>query len=87
MRVTRRGMIIACLTGALLGVPVAVQTADAGISKNLRPCLSDDGPGPCYWDAANRGNGKGRSFTIDKHGFVHYVKVKAPRKQSKGRCS
>lgn len=28
------------------------------------PCASDDGPGPCWWDAQKRGNGRGTSVFI-----------------------
>ena len=70
MRVTRRGMIVACLTGALLGLPVGVQTADAAV-QNMRPCVTEDAPGPCFWDAATRGNRKGVSFWIDKRQGYH----------------
>lgn len=39
----------------------------------LPPCESEDSAGPCYWDAATRGNGIGRSFWIDGAGVVHAV--------------
>lgn len=38
----------------------------------LPPCEDEDGPGPCRWDAAARGNGVGRSYTIDPNGTVWY---------------
>lgn len=37
----------------------------------MAPCANEDGPGPCYWDAQTRGNGKGQSFWIDSQGQVH----------------
>lgn len=39
----------------------------------MRPCASEDSPGPCYWNAATRGNGAGRSFVVTESGRVVYV--------------
>jgi len=36
-------------------------------------CDFEDSPGPCYWDAQNRGNGKGLSFTVDADGTRKYL--------------
>ena len=41
----------------------------------LRPCAEEDSAGPCYWNAATRGNGRGRSFLVTKSGAVVYVSV------------
>lgn len=30
----------------------------------LTPCLYEDGPAPCYWDASTMGNGVGQSFVL-----------------------
>lgn len=64
--------IIAALIGG--GVAIA-ENADAvsqvTINKYIRanggipPCTHEDGsgqPGPCYWDASERGNGKGYDY-------------------------
>lgn len=37
----------------------------------LRPCATEDDPGPCHWDARHQGNGRGLSFTVRK-GHVRY---------------
>lgn len=37
------------------------------------PCATEDSPGPCYWDAQHRGNGKGKSFRVLKNGKVEYL--------------
>ena len=37
------------------------------------PCAEEDSPGPCYWDAARRGNGHGTSFVINNDQTVTYV--------------
>lgn len=42
------------LVGWLMSVTTALTT----------PCLAEDGPGPCFWDAQTRGNGIGQSFVI-----------------------
>lgn len=39
----------------------------------LRPCVTEDSDGPCYWDATARGNGHGRSFVVDAHNRVIYI--------------
>ena len=37
------------------------------------PCADEDSPGPCYWDAARRGNGEGNSFIVNNDQTVTYV--------------
>ena len=37
------------------------------------PCSEEDSPGPCYWDAASRGNGQGTSFIVNNDQTVTYV--------------
>ena len=37
------------------------------------PCAEEDSPGPCYWDAAGRGNGQGTSFIVNNDQTVTYV--------------
>ena len=37
------------------------------------PCAEEDSPGPCYWDAASRGNGQGTSFIVNNDQTVTYV--------------
>lgn len=36
------------------------------------PCMEEDGPGPCFWDAQNVGNGIGTSYFIDANGEFYY---------------
>lgn len=40
-------------------------------TRGLPACATEDATG-CYWDAANRENGEGRSFTVDADGAVTY---------------
>lgn len=35
-----------------------------------RPCEQEDGPGPCFWNANNRGNNNGTDVHLDRHGRV-----------------
>ena len=37
------------------------------------PCAEEDSPGPCYWDADRRGNGRGESFIVNNDQTVTYV--------------
>ncbi|GAA5150385.1 hypothetical protein GCM10023340_27400 [Nocardioides marinquilinus] len=73
------------LAGALAGAALtATAVADVGhragddpvpdgfIPKSFQPCRHEDGPGPCFWDAGERGNGRGRSYVI-RHGRTYYV--------------
>lgn len=44
--------------------------------EQVPACVNEDGSGgplPCFWSAATRGNGEGRSFFIDEVGTAHYV--------------
>ena len=41
-------------------------------TDDIPPCVEEDSAGPCRWDAAERGNGLGLSFTVDAEQHVHY---------------
>ncbi len=36
-------------------------------------CVSEDAPGPCYWDGG--ANGKGEPFLVDDDGAVSYFTI------------
>lgn len=36
------------------------------------PCVTEDGPWPCFWNADSRGNQTGRDFHLDSRGWVYY---------------
>ena len=38
----------------------------------IAECESEDSAGPCYWDAATRGNGLGESFMVNADQTVIY---------------
>lgn len=39
----------------------------------VHPCAEEDSPGPCYYNAASRGTGTGRSFLVTVHGVVRVL--------------
>ena len=39
------------------------------------PCAYEDSAGPCHWDAARQGNGKGKSFTVPPAGYERFRNV------------
>jgi hypothetical protein len=51
--------------------PVPTQTVTQPVFV-VPPCMEEDGPGPCYWDAQNVGNGVGTSYFIDSNGEFYY---------------
>jgi hypothetical protein len=69
------------ITRAAVAVTVALAlgagTAEAAPVKRLTPCVFEDGSGgalPCLWDAAKRGNHKGRSYWFDRQGHQHFIR-------------
>lgn len=53
-------------------VPVP-SVSEALDSLGYLPCENEDGPGPCFWDAENMGDGNGDSFVIVSDGSVIYL--------------
>jgi len=81
MRMTRRGMIVAALTGCLLGLPLGHVAADASTRplpqhRGYHACEWEDSPGPCWWDAGSAGNGRGHSFYVTRDQRVVYGTLK-----------
>jgi hypothetical protein len=66
---TRR---IAALALAALATLTAC-TTDDGWTRGYPPCAQEDSPGPCYWDAQERGNGTGHSFVVHADDTLEYV--------------
>lgn len=50
--------------------PAPASTTDP---RKLPACATEDSNGPCYWDAATRGNHLGHSFWVDAANHVHYL--------------
>lgn len=74
-RLTRRGVAVVTLATVAWLVAcgiVAVTDATDDLSRDYPPCITEDAPGPCYWDAPNRGNGIGQSFIITPNQTVIY---------------
>lgn len=54
------------VVGVNVGLDALADRQDAanGGPLTLEPCLEEDSPGPCYWDAELRSNGSGTSFVV-----------------------
>lgn len=69
------GALTVTLAGTL-ALSAAVGAYDGPVKgvtvSQVQPCAEEDSPGPCYWDAAVRGNGIGHSFWVDVEQAVHY---------------
>lgn len=79
----RRVVAAAQLTAALafivgvfvVGANVAADILaerEQGAGLTLPACVTEDDPGPCFWDASIRGNGSGTSFIV-VDGTVTYL--------------
>lgn len=71
---TRRGIVRATLAAATVAAilaPVPAVAVEPLTQRTVTPwpagypaCAFEDSPGPCYWDAPDRGNGLGHSFYV-----------------------
>lgn len=89
MSTTRRRVVTAALllaVGAGIGHTLTPQGAAALPTDPARPhavvlpphpCPSEDSGEWCFYDAGNRGNGKGKSFWVDERGQVNYLDMGA----------
>jgi len=66
---------VASTVAAVAVLAFGVATAPAEAAKPAAPswapagskaCPAEDSPGPCYWDAAKRGNRKGQTFYVTR---------------------
>jgi hypothetical protein len=53
-------------------VVTAVLSSGQPVGVVVPPCVTEYSPGPCYWNAPERGNLTGNSFTVDGVGNVTY---------------
>lgn len=56
-------------------VPIAAKYTPTPVLPT-RPCRDDSDDRNCYWDAGQRGNRKGYSYWVDRHGKVTYLNPK-----------
>lgn len=65
----RHALAVAVVVATLAAIGATVDVAPTTIP----PCQREDSAGPCVWHADTRGNGEGRSFTVDANGSVTYL--------------
>lgn len=54
-----------------------------------RPCASEDGPAPCFWDAGIHGDGRGNSFWLTRTGervHIHFLDPRVKERPIYGGC-
>ena len=61
------------IISTLAPAPAPVPAPTTSALTPYVPCAEEDSPGPCYWDAARRGNGQGTSFIVNSDQTVTYV--------------
>ena len=65
--------LISLIVSPLAPAPAPVPAPATAALTPYVPCAEEDSPGPCYWDAARRGNGQGTSFIVNNDQTVTYV--------------
>lgn len=74
-RLTRRGVTVVMLATVAWLVACGIIAGQSGsdqLTRDYPPCVTEDSPGPCYWDAPTRGNGIGQSFIVTPDQTVIY---------------
>ena len=66
-------LIVSIISPAPAPAPAPVPAPATAPLSPYVPCVEEDSPGPCYWDAARRGNGQGTSFIVNNDQTVTYV--------------
>jgi hypothetical protein len=73
-RLTPRGVVVLLVaTVALLTVAGILATDDTHPARTFAPCVTEDAPGPCHWDADTRGNGHGISYVVTPDQALIYL--------------
>jgi hypothetical protein len=68
-------VIARLLASGALAVTLAFGASTAQASPvPMWGCVYEDSAGPCFWDAKHQGNGRGRSFWVDRKQHVHHSK-------------
>lgn len=60
-------------TTAVITALALVGTHTTTWHDGMDACPTEDSVS-CYWDADTMGNGHGRSYTVDAHGVVTYIR-------------
>ena len=66
-------LIVSLISPLSPSAPAPVPAPATAALTPYVPCAEEDSPGPCYWDAASRGNGQGTSFIVNNDQTVTYV--------------
>ena len=66
-------LIVSIISPLAPTTPAPVPAPTTAALTPYVPCAEEDSPGPCYWDAARRGNGHGTSFIVNNDQTVTYV--------------
>ena len=66
-------LIVSIISPLSPSAPAPVPAPTTAALTPYVPCAEEDSPGPCYWDAASRGNGNGTSFIVNNDQTVTYV--------------
>ena len=66
-------LIVSLISPLSPSAPAPVPAPTTAPLSPYVPCAEEDSPGPCYWDAARRGNGQGTSFIVNNNQTVTYV--------------
>ena len=66
-------LIVSIISPLAPTTPAPVPAPTTAALTPYVPCAEEDSPGPCYWDAARRGNGQGTSFIVNNDQTVTYV--------------
>ena len=77
-------VLIAFVAGFIAALVITINAPTYGATAPTHkswtnPCQHEDGPGPCVWDARERGNGKGNSYLINSSGLVREVPHRVAR--------
>ena len=66
-------LIVSLISPLAPTTPAPVPAPATAALTPYTACISEDSPGPCYWNAAQRGNGTGTSFIVNADQSVTYV--------------
>jgi hypothetical protein len=61
--------------------PAVGSTPAPAVAQALPPCPTEDSVEPCFWDASQRSNGRGRSFVVLPDCWVQYADGELARRK------